>query len=58
MYALCHPFHQNTKFDHNKIPPQKNTEDNFYEVQMIKCTKTLYKTGTIRPALLPYFQRG
>ena len=32
-------------------PPQKNTEDNFYEVQTTKCTKTLYKTDTIRPAV-------
>ena len=47
-------------FDPNKIPPQKNTEDNFYEVQTTKCTKTLYKTDTIRPTVhfsrqyLPY----
>ena len=32
-------------------PPQKNTEDNFYEVQTTKCTKTLYKTDTIHPVL-------
>ena len=29
--------------------PQKNTEDNFYEVQTTKCTKTLYQTETIHP---------
>ena len=34
-----------------KIPPQKNKEDIFDEVQMLKCTKTLYQTGTIRPVL-------
>ena len=38
-------------FDPNKIPPQKNTDDNFYGVQMTKCTKTLYQTDTIRPAV-------
>ena len=27
----------------------KNKEVNFYVVQTTKCTKTLYKTGTIRP---------
>ena len=26
-------------------------EDKFYEVQTTRCTKTLYKTDTIRPAL-------
>ena len=26
-------------------------EDNFYEVQMTKCTKTLYQTGTIHPTV-------
>ena len=29
--------------------PQKNTEDNLYEVQTKKSTKTLNKTDTIRP---------
>ena len=42
-------------FDAYKIPPQKNTEDNFYEVQTTKCTKTLYKTDTIRPVVLYHF---
>ena len=28
-------------------------EDNFYEVQTTKCTKTLYQPGTIRPVILP-----
>ena len=37
--------------DPNKKNPQKNTEDNFYEVQMTKCTKTLYQTDTIRPTV-------
>ena len=43
---------------HYVTPPIKkihftpiNTEDNFYEVQTTKCTKTLYKTDTIRPIL-------
>ena len=36
-------------FDPYKIPPQKNTEDNFYEVQTTKCNKTMYQTATIRP---------
>ena len=40
----------------NYLNPTKNqkilhTEDNFYEVQTTKCTKTLYQTGTIRPTL-------
>ena len=39
------------KFNPNKIPPQKNTEDNLYEVRTTKCTKTLYKTDTIRPTV-------
>ena len=34
-----------------KYPPPKNTEDNFHEVQTTKCTKTLYKTNTIRPVV-------
>ena len=34
-----------------KSPPQKITEDNFHEVQTTKCTKTLYKTNTIRPVV-------
>ena len=38
-------------FDPNKIPLPKNTEDNFYEVRTTKCTKTLYKTDTIRPTV-------
>ena len=42
----------NKKNDPNKIPPPKNTEDNFYEVQATKCTKTLYKIDTIHPVVL------
>ena len=38
-------------FDPNQIPHQKNTKDNFHEVQMTKCTKTLYQTDTIRHAV-------
>ena len=38
-------------FDRNKITLQKNTADNFYKVQTTKCTKTLYQTDTIYPAL-------
>ena len=35
-------------------PSKKNyTKDNFYEVQITKHTKTLYKTETIRYILLP-----
>ena len=37
--------------DPNKLPPKKFTEDNFYEVQTTKCTKILYQTDTIRPAV-------
>ena len=36
----------------NKIPDHKNTEDNFHEVQTTKCTKILYQTDTICPAVL------
>ena len=36
--------------DPNKIPSPKNTEDIFYELEITKCTKTLYQTDTIRPA--------
>ena len=28
-----------------------HTEDNFYEVQTTKCTKSLYQTDTIRPTV-------
>ena len=34
-----------------KYPPPKNTENKFYEIQTTKCIKTLYQTGTIRPAV-------
>ena len=46
------PFPSKNIFPPNKIPPKKIKEDNFYEVQTTKCTKTLYKTDTIRPAVL------
>ena len=37
----------------NKIPHQKNTEDNFHEIQTTKCTKTMNQTDTIRPTVCP-----
>ena len=41
-------------FDPNNITKILHTEDNLYEVQAAKCTKTLYQTDTIRPAVLLY----
>ena len=47
------PFIKMINLTTTKYPSQKNTEDNFCEVQTTKCTKTLYQTGTIRPPVFP-----
>ena len=51
MQYVIPPIKKNYLTPKNTPSPLKNTEDNFYEVQRTKCTKTLYQTDTIRPIL-------